>query len=161
MCHIDHSALFCSFHCFNKLKKDSCLWKSNNSLVSNDVFIQKCAEHIQKVKEQLNSQTHFCDETKWEILKYEIHLSTISFSKNLTQLRKKEQSVLENRLKILESDLNSNKVLEKYNKCKNKLEMIYENIAEGIKVRSKIMKREKIIKFFIKLRKSKSGSRYY
>ena len=45
----DHSDLFCSFQRFNKLKKD--LWKSNNSLVSNEDFIQKCTEHIQKVKE--------------------------------------------------------------------------------------------------------------
>ena len=72
---------------FNKLKKDSGLWKFNNSLVSNEDFVQKCTEQIQEVKKQLNSQTHFCDQTKKEILKYEIHLFSISFSKNLAQLR--------------------------------------------------------------------------
>ena len=77
---IDHSALFCSFQHFNKLKKGSGLWKFNNSLVSNEDFIQKGTEHIQKINEQLNSQTYFCDQTKWEILKYEIHLFTIGFS---------------------------------------------------------------------------------
>ena len=45
----------------------------------------------------------------------------MSFSKHLAQLRKEEQSVLENRLKILESHLNSKKVLQGYNKCKNKI----------------------------------------
>ena len=60
------------------------------------------------------------------------------FQKNLAQLRRKEQSTLENRLKILESNLNSNKMLEEYNKCKNKLEEIYDKIAEGVEVRSKI-----------------------
>ena len=35
----DHSALFCSFQCFSKLKKGSCLWKFNNSLVLNEDFI--------------------------------------------------------------------------------------------------------------------------
>ena len=34
---------------------------------------------------------------------------------------RKEQSALENRLKTLESNLNSKKMLEEYNKCKNKL----------------------------------------
>ena len=98
----DHSALFCSFQRFNKLKKGSGLWKFNNSLVSNEDFIQRCTKHTQKVKEQLNSQTHFCEKTKWETLKYEICLFTIGFSKNVVQLRTKEQSALENRLKILD-----------------------------------------------------------
>ena len=57
----DHSVLLCSFQLFNKLKKGSGLWKFNNSLVSNEDFIQKFTEHIRKVKEQLNSQTQFCD----------------------------------------------------------------------------------------------------
>ena len=129
----DHSAAFCSFQHFNKLKNGSGLWKLNNSLVSNEDFIQKCTKHIQKVKEQLNSQTQFWDQAKWEILKYEIRLFTISFSKNVAQLRRKEQSALENRFKKLESNLNCNKILEEYNKCKNKLEELYDNIAEGIK----------------------------
>ena len=68
-------------------------------------------------------------------MKCEIRLFTINFSKNLSQLRRKEQSALENRLKILESNLNSNKILEKYKKCKNKLEEIYDNIAKDVKVR--------------------------
>ena len=71
----DHSSLFCSFQHFSKLKKGSGLWKFNNSLVSNKYFIHK-------VREQLNSQTQFCDQTKWEIL------ITIKFSKNLAQLRR-------------------------------------------------------------------------
>ena len=62
-------------------------------------------------------------------------LFTISFSKSQTQLRSKEQSALENRFKILESNVSSNKMLQKNNKCKNKLEEIYEKIARGVKVR--------------------------
>ena len=72
-------------------------------------------------------------------MKYEIHLFSISFLKNLAQLRRKEQSALENRLKILESNLNSNKMLEEYNKSKNRLEEIYDKILEGVKVGSKIL----------------------
>ena len=83
-------------------------------------------------------------------MKYESHLFTISFSKNLAKLRGKEQSVFGYRLKILESNLKSNKMLEEYNNCKNKLEKIYGNI--GVKVRSKMEKNRPI---FLKLRKTK------
>ena len=55
----NHSALLPCFQYFNKLKKGLDLWKFNNLLVSNEDFIQKCAEHIQKVKEQLNSKSQF------------------------------------------------------------------------------------------------------
>ena len=97
-------------------------------MVSNEDFIQKCTEHIQKFKEQLNSQTQFCKQNRF----------TVKLSKNLAQLRRREQSALENRLNILESNVSSNKMLEEYNKRKNKIEEIYGNIAEGFKIRSKI-----------------------
>ena len=60
------------------------------------------------------------------------------FFKKSCTIKEKEQSALENRLEILELNLSSNKMLDEYNKCTNKLEEIYNNIAEGVKVRSKI-----------------------
>ena len=82
-------------------------------------------------------QNQFCNQTKCEILKYEIRFITASFSKNLEHIRGKEKPALENRFKILGSNSNSNKMSEESNKCKNKLEGIYGNIAEGAKVKSK------------------------
>ena len=61
---------------------------------------------------------------------------TIKFSKVWHKI--KEQSTIKNRLKILESNLNSNKMFEGFHKCKNKLEKIYDNMA-GVKIRSKIL----------------------
>ena len=57
-------------------------------------------------------------------------------------------------------------MLDEYNKHKNKLAKIYDNIAEDVKVRSKIPwyeegAKRKIIKLFFKLRKNKSGSRHF
>ena len=49
-------------------------------------------------------------------------------------------------------------MLEEYHKCKNILEEIYDNIAEGAKVRSKIScyeEREKSSKLFLNLEKTK------
>ena len=111
-----------------------------------------------KLKKQINPQTQFCDQTKWEILKYEIRLFAISFSNNLAQLRRKEESALEDKLKTMESNLNSNIMLEEYNKCKNKLGEIYYNITEGVKVRTEISwyeKGEKSSNLFLNLEKTK------
>ena len=81
-----------------------------------------------------------------EILKHKICLFTISFSKNHAQLRRKKQSALENRLKILESNLNSNQMSEEYNDRKAKPEEIYDNISEGAKVRIQILCYEEVEK---------------
>ena len=111
-----------------------------------------------KLKKQINPQTQFCDQRKWEILKYEIRLFAISFSNNLAQLRRKEESALEDKLKTMESNLNSNIMLEEYNKCKNKLGEIYYNITEGVKVRTEISwyeKGEKSSNLFLNLEKTK------
>ena len=54
-------------------------------------------------------------------------------------------------------------MLEKYNKCINKLEEIYGNIADGVNVRSKISWYEEgeKLSIFFKLKKNRSGLRYY
>ena len=46
----DHSALFCSFQCFSKLKKGLCLWKFNNSLVLNEVSYKNAQRTSKKLK---------------------------------------------------------------------------------------------------------------
>ena len=50
-------------------------------------------------------------------------------------------------------------MLKEYNKCKIKLEEIYDNIAEGVKVRSKVLwyeKGEKSSNFFLHFGKTKA-----
>ena len=50
---------------------------------------------------------------------------------------KGQQNSLENQLKFLESNLNCDINSVEYINCKNQLEETYDDIAEGIKVRSK------------------------
>ena len=122
------------------------------------ILYRNAQNTYKKLKKQINPQTQFCDQTKWEILKYEICLFAISFSNNLAQLRRKEESALENKLKTMGSNLNSNIMLEEYNKCKNKLGEIYYNITEGVKVRTEISwyeKGEKSSNLFLNLEKTK------
>ena len=123
----DHSALLCSFQYFNKLKKDSGQWKSNNSLASNEDFIP---ENMHRKHSRSEITITFTNSISW------LHLP-LSFQKVFYKI--KEQSTIKNRLKILKSNLNSNEMFEGFHKCKNK---IYDNIAEVVKIRSKISRYE-------------------
>ena len=93
------------------------------------------------------------------MLKYEICCFTIKFSKDLRKAEKNKQYSLENKLKLLESNLNCDINSVEYINCKNQLEEIYDDIAEGIKVRSKCQwyeEGEKLTKFFLNLEKTKA-----
>ena len=71
-------------------------------------------------------------------------------------LRKIKQHDLENKLKILEKSRSWDKNIEDYHKCKADLNEIYDNIAEGVKIRSKFHwyeENEKSIRYFLNLEK--------
>ena len=82
------------------------LWKFNNSLVSNEEYVLRLKELINKVKGELNRSNQFRVQVKWEVLKYEILCFTIKFSKDLAKAKKSKQHFLENKLRFLESNLN-------------------------------------------------------
>ena len=90
-------------------------------------------------------------------MKYEIHCFTIKFPKDLAKAKKSKQYSLENKLKFLESNLNCDINSAEYVNCKNQLGEIYDDIVEGIKVRSKCQlyqEGEKPTKFFLNLEKT-------
>ena len=63
---------------------------------------------------------------------------------------------LEKKLKLLESQLNYNEAKDEYNVCKENLNVIYDEIANGIKIRSRCNwyeLGEKSNKFFLNLEK--------
>ena len=110
---------------------------------------------IGNIKQQL-SESEQTDQIKWELLKYEILKFVITFSRRTSQNTKKSQCELEKKLKELESNLNSEANFNEYTKCKNDLELIYERIAEGVRIRSKCQwyeEGEKSTKFFLNLEK--------
>ena len=93
------------------------------------------------------------------MLKYEIRCLTIKFSKDLAKAKKSKQYFLENKLKFLESNLNCDINSAEYINCKNQREKIYDDIAKGIKVRSKCQwyeQGEKSTKFILNLEKTKT-----
>ena len=81
-----------------------------------------------------------------------------NFSKIAAKIRKQHNTDLEQELKNLENDLNSEENRKLYDHYKNKLETIYDHIADGTRIRSKCEWYEhgaKSTKFFLNLEKKR------
>ena len=103
----DHSPVFCPILSYiQSIKKGSGLWKFNNSLLQNGEYIVELKIFIQEHLQYLNSSTDFCDQVKWEYLKYGIRAFTINFSKRLSKTKKVAQIKLGKEIKNLEQNLN-------------------------------------------------------
>ena len=107
----------------------------NNSLVYDEFYV----ENIKKPITQINTSNEFIEDAqmKWEFLKYEIWKFTIDYSKTAAKIRKQHKIDLEQKLKNLENNWTSEENRKLYNHYKNKLETIYDHIANGIRIRSK------------------------
>ena len=66
-------------------------------------------------------------------MKYEIRKFTINYSKRLAKEWKENKSLLENKLKELEGNLNTEDNIQSYNIYKKELDSIYDHIAGGIR----------------------------
>ena len=64
-------------------------------------------------------------------MKYEIQKFAINYCKKLAKERK-EKTLLENKLKELEGNLNTEENIQSYNIYKKELDSIYDPISEGI-----------------------------
>ena len=152
----DHSPIFFSLQLKDMPTRGKGFWKFNNSLISND-------EYVEKMKNQISETLHMLDQDKitdkhlrWEFLKYEIRKFTINFSKKLVKEENKDQNFLEKELKKLEKNLNNLQTNEYYLGCKQKLQNIYTKKVNGIRIRSKCNwyeNGEKSTKFFLNLEK--------
>ena len=98
----DHSPIFFSLQLKDMPTRGKGFWKFNNSLISND-------EYVEKMKNQISETLHMLDQDKitdkhlrWEFLKYEIRKFTINFSKKLVKEENKDWNFLEKELKKLE-----------------------------------------------------------
>ena len=124
----------------------------------NSDFQTKMKFHIKSTLETLEIEGIRDPQVRWEFLKYEIRKFSIEFSKLQAQNTKKEKMFLENKLKKLENNTNCMENLE-YIDCRNKLDKIYEQKINGIRIRSKCdwyEHGEKSSKFFLNLEKTRS-----
>ena len=133
----DHSPIFISLSKSNESKG---LWKFNNSLISNEDYVKKMKIHISDILNSLHKENIVDDQVIWEYLKYEIRKFTIQYTKRLAKALRNEREYLEEKLKLLEQNSESNlSDNPEYYECKTKLEDIYEIQVDGIKTRSKCM----------------------
>ena len=94
-----------------------------------------------------------------QLLFQEIRKCTINYFKKLAK-EQKENKTLENKLKELEGNFNTEDNIQSYNIYKKELDSIYDHIAEGIRIRSKCdwyEHGEKSTKFFFNL-ENKDGN---
>ena len=155
----DHSPLFCSFLNLTNISRGRGLWKFNNSLISNTNFVDEMKTLIQKVIFGFENDTYLTDQVKWELLKYEIRKFAINFSKKLAQNSRKLQRDLETKIKKLEQNIINEDKFNEYKTAKDELENFYDNIATGVKIRSKCdwyQYGEKSTKYFLNLEKQKA-----
>ena len=92
---------------------------------------------IHNTKIFLSQNDTLSNESKWEFLKYEIHKRSIAFSKALVKKSEKEHALLLSKITKLEQDIDSEEKIDEYEKTRNELEKIYDNVAEGVKIGSK------------------------
>ena len=101
----------------------------------NSHFQTKIKFHIKSNLETLEIEGIRDPQVIWEFLKYEIRKFSMEFSKLQAQNTKKEKMFLENKLKKLENNTSYTENLE-YIDCRNKLDEIYEQKINGIRIRS-------------------------
>ena len=133
----NHSPLFCSLLDLSNISRGRGLWKFNNSLISNSNFVDEMKTVIQKVIFSLENNTYLTDQVKWELLKYEIHKFPINFSRKVAQNSRKLQTDLEANIKNLEQNITDEDKFNEYKTAKDELVDLYDNIATGVKIRSK------------------------
>ena len=94
----DHSPIFFFLQLKDMPTRGKGFWKFNNSLTSND-------DYVEKMKNQISETIHMLDQDKitdkhlrWEFLKYEIRKFTINFSKKLVKEENKDQNFFKKEL---------------------------------------------------------------
>ena len=136
----DHSPISCILES-SKIQLGKNLWKFNSSLINDEMYVSHMKQHISKVDgfkvDQFNAALGNKAHIQWEFLKYKIRKFTIEFSKNKAKLRREKLSRLEVKLTELQQNLSNDEAKEQYNAYRGKINEIYNEISNGIKIRSK------------------------
>ena len=154
----DHSPITFSLCHLKEFPRGKGLWKFNKSLIKNENYREQMKTLIKHVLDNLDQDNIVDPQFRWEYLKYEIRKFSIHFSKDIARNKKIERTYLENKLKTLESRPNFVNSPE-YTETNEKLDKIYQEKANGIRIRSKCNwyeHGEKSSKFFLNLEKSRA-----
>ena len=151
----DHSAVYLQIRVLNENRRGRSYWKFNNSLLSDNVYIEKMNKEIERCKkEDLKDLTD--PRVKWDFLKYKVRNFTIDCSKHSAFKRREARINSEAEVKVLSDVLSlttDKSIMSKYEEAKVKLESLYDYITEGIILRSRTTWYEKGEKYFLNLEK--------
>ena len=155
----DHSAVTLRIKSLPGVKNGPSFWKFNNSLINDNNYIRETKNVINNCKVKMNSEGIKNPQLRWDLLKYEIRKSTITFSKARAKTFRNEYRDIEEKIKEIESfngwELDPVKTAE-HDCLKKSLEEKSNYITEGIILRSKVSwyeQGEKNTKYFLSLEK--------
>ena len=133
-------------------------WKFNNSLCDD---VDYCRELNELVPAWINLYTDVEDERiLWELMKFEVRKFSQTFAKKKAVNKSRYLKSLEDKVKDIEFKLSNNSSEENkkaWNEAKEELENEYNNITQGIIIRSRaewVEKSEKAISIFLSLEKA-------
>ena len=129
-------------------------WKYNSSLNKDPVYKERLRNIIRTF---LNEAQDMDKQLKWELLKYEVKKFTIQYTRNSSRQKRERKQQLEDRLQtLLENDKQDS---DEYKAAHKNLDEIYDDIATGIRIRSKCdwyEQGEKSTKYFLNLEKMRA-----
>ena len=149
----DHSPILITLSKINEFDHGKGFWKFSNSLKKNEDYVETIKNVIKSTLRSLDEQGVNNPQARLEFLRYEIQKNSIQFSKTLSKIKNRERLELENKLKVFEA----NPVLQcdnEYLDCKERLDNLYQEQINGIRIRSRCdwyEYGEKSSKFFLNL----------
>ena len=154
----DHSLITFSLYHLKKFPCGKRLWKFNNSLIKNEKYREQMKKLIKNVFDNLDQDNVAHPQFRWVYLEHKIRKFSIYFSKGIARNKKTERTYLKNKLKNHENS-SSFVVNPEYIESNEKLDKIYQEKTNGIRIRSKYnwyKHGEKSSKFFLNLEKSRA-----
>ena len=130
----DHSPIFFSLFKNIDVSRGKGLWKFNKSLCQKPDFVTELKSHLKVIRNRMSSEQITDEQLCWEYIKYETRNFFIFFDFQKKMPKTGAEIVtLENDLKELEQ--NPECIFDpNYLEYKNKLEQIYEEKANGVKI---------------------------
>ena len=162
----DHSAISLHIDTFPERSRGPFHWRFNTGLINDNVFMSELKLNIIAWKNEYHNKDDSVG--LWEFIKFKIRQFSIKFSKQKVAKSKQEIKQLEDEISVLESSLKSTDPQNEHERLiflRQKLNKFYDNITEGIILRSRVKwyeEGEKSTKYFLNLEnrnKTKSSIR--
>ena len=128
----DHKATFLKIDVRSEFKRGPGTWKFNNSLLEDDDFKERISFYYPQIHEKYTDVKD--KQLLWELIKMEIRMETIKYSKDKRYKLRKRELTLQKELQDLdykicntEFETLDQNVLVEYETAKEELKKIYEN----------------------------------